>query len=266
MSPPPASAMSHPPASAKLRFIPTVGDGRCFFRSIAIGVDSKLQQAPRSSDGAIITAINQIGETAKSDNLRALTISQLCQSYDDVEPDGRILSADMPNGVKFDTMAERILAMSSPLTMIGEIEIVARNKMLKRKIEVVDDRGHHLVYGAAYTSQPPLYVRYIHNNDAGHYEAGLVIGNPASIGLPPTMDDISPIPVRGYARNQPSQSERHDLESHRYGHPARTKKPWKKTKRGFQQRRHQSQGRSARRQNRKKPVFVSIVSRMSRRT
>ena len=183
MSPSPASAMSSQPASAKLRFIPTVDDGRCFFRSIAIGLDSKLQQAPRSSDGAIIRAINQIDETAKSNNLRALTISQLCQSYDDVEPDGWILSADMPNGVKFDTMAEKILAMSSPSTMIGEIEIVATSKMLKRKIEVVDDRGHHLVYGAAYTSQPPLYVRYIHNNDAGHYEAGLVIENPASIGL-----------------------------------------------------------------------------------
>ena len=102
----------------------------------------------------------------------------------------------MPNGVKFDTMAEKILAMSSPSTMIGEIEIVATSKMLKRKIEVVDDRGHHLVYGAAYTSQPPLYVRYIHNNDAGHYEAGLVIENPASIGLPPTMADISPISAR----------------------------------------------------------------------
>ena len=229
-------------------------DGRCFFRSIAIGLDSKLQQAPRSSDGAIITAINQIDEAAKSDNHCALTISQLCQSYDDVEPDGWILSADMPNGVKFDTMAEMILAMSSPSTMIGEIEIVATSKMLKRKIEVVDDRGHHLVYGAAYTSQPPLYVRYIHNNDAGHYEAGLVIGNPASIGLPPTMADISPIPVR--AQSTVTKRKARSGKSQ-----ILTSSPYKKA---LEEDRDFQQGRSARRQNRKKPGFVSIVSRMSR--
>ena len=96
----------------------------------------------------------------------ALTISQLCQS-NSVEPGGQILTADMPNWVHFDTLTERILAMSNTTTMVGEMEIYAARRVLKRVLQIVDDRGHRLVYGAEYTSQ----VRNIPHNDSGHYES-----------------------------------------------------------------------------------------------
>ena len=45
-----------------------------------------------------------------------------------------------------------------------------------------------------YTSQAPLYGRYIPNNDAGHYESAIV--NTPDPLLPLRVNQISPIPAR----------------------------------------------------------------------
>ena len=58
------------------RSIPTKGDGRCFFRSVAIGLDGSLQSAQRDqTTGEIVDKLASLSETAQTYNLRARAVA-----------------------------------------------------------------------------------------------------------------------------------------------------------------------------------------------
>ena len=58
------------------RPIPTKGDGRCFFRSVAIGLHKALQSAKRDqTTGEVVDKMTSLSEMAHADNLRARVIA-----------------------------------------------------------------------------------------------------------------------------------------------------------------------------------------------
>ena len=60
------------------RSIPTKGDGRCFFRSVAIGLDGSLQSAQRDQTTVeIVDTLASLSETAQADNLRARAVAHV---------------------------------------------------------------------------------------------------------------------------------------------------------------------------------------------
>ena len=60
--------------------IPTQGDGRCFFRSVVIGLNCDLQSGQRNPvTGVIIDTMKSLLETARADNLRTMVISHMCE-------------------------------------------------------------------------------------------------------------------------------------------------------------------------------------------
>ena len=66
---PPAAIQPHPPAapqpdpsastssSGGFKVIPSSGDGRCFFRSLVIGMDSRLQNEARDAHGRLLSQV-----------------------------------------------------------------------------------------------------------------------------------------------------------------------------------------------------------------
>jgi hypothetical protein len=149
--------------------INTLPDGRCFFRSLVIAMNKELQD-PRKQTGELLDPMKAIKETAKADNLRANMITQMCNLT--VEPGSASLSADMPHGTVYRTLAERILAMSDPNSMVGELEIQSTSTFLQREIHVYV--GTQIIkYGSEIGQKldVPLKVKYTPFDDAGHYES-----------------------------------------------------------------------------------------------
>ena len=170
--------------------VPTKGDGRCFFRSVVIGLNCDLQSAKRDAvTGEVLDTMKSIQETAQADNLRTRVISHMCEKLR-VEPDAAILSADMPDRLQFHTLAERIVHMSQPTSMIGELEIQSTVDVLGREIHVHIATADHIVKyvpTSANLGDGPLSVHYLPNEDAGHYEAYIATSRVR-------IRDLSPIP------------------------------------------------------------------------
>ena len=170
--------------------VPTKGDGRCFFRSVVIGLNCDLQSAKRDAvTGEVLDTMKSIQETAQADNLRTMVISHMCEKLR-VEPDAAILSADMPDRLQFHTLAERIVHMSQPTSMIGELEIQSTVDVLGREIHVHIATADHIVKyvpTSANLGDGPLSVHYLPNEDAGHYEAYIATSRVR-------IRDLSPIP------------------------------------------------------------------------
>ena len=102
------------------RSIPTKVYGRCFFRSVAIGLDGSLQSAQRDqTTGEIVDKLAFLSETAQADNLRARAVAHMCQTGN-IAQDEAELSADIPPNLKFQTLIDRIEHMSNPVSMIEE--------------------------------------------------------------------------------------------------------------------------------------------------
>ena len=102
------------------RSIPTKGYDRCFFRSVAIGLDRSLQSAQRDqTTGEIVDKLASLSETAQADNLRARAVAHMCQAGSIAQEEAE-LSADIPPNVKFKTLIDRIEHMSNPVSMIEE--------------------------------------------------------------------------------------------------------------------------------------------------
>ena len=89
-----------------MQYPPTKGDGRCFFRAIVIALNPDLQASERNPvTGEILDELKTIQETARADNLRSMAILHMCQNLH-MEPCGAELSADMPEHLRFQTVAE----------------------------------------------------------------------------------------------------------------------------------------------------------------
>ena len=123
------------------RSIPTKGDGRRFFRSVAISLDGSLQSAERDQiTGEIVYKLASLSETAQADNLRSRAVAHICQTGN-IPQDEAALSADMPPNLKFKTLIDRIEHMSNPLSKIGEHEVQATAEVVGRNIHVIIE-GH----------------------------------------------------------------------------------------------------------------------------
>ena len=98
---------------------------------------------------------------------------------------------------------ERIIAMTDPQCLPGELEIVAASKVLKRKIVVVGENNNEITsYGD--NSLQKLYVRFRNiGNDVGHYDS-FVLATP-SRGDPPTA---SPARSLEHLLQEPSMPKR----------------------------------------------------------
>ena len=172
------------------RSIPSKGDGRCFFRSVAISLDASLQSAERDQKtGEIVDKLASLSETAQVVKLRSRAVTHMCQTGN-VAQDEAPLSADMPPNLKFKTLIDRIEHMSNPLSMIGEQEVKATAEVVGRNIHVIieghSSRSNVMYRGCDGDDLPPILVKYTPNGDAGHYEAIISL----------RVNDISPLPQK----------------------------------------------------------------------
>ncbi|XP_070208116.1 uncharacterized protein [Littorina saxatilis] len=201
------------PESTGFQTLPTKGDGRCFFRAVVISLNPDLQKGERNHlTGELLDPMKSLQETARADNLRTTVITHMCEHLD-AEPGAAVLSADMPARIQFRTVAERILHMSDPKSMVGELEIQATAKVLDRPVHVVVVGTDHVSeYNASDNcTNDPVIVKYIPNADAGHYEAMVRLAAPRVI-------DLSPLPrvVGGNKRKTPESSKSHLFTSSPY--------------------------------------------------
>lgn len=222
---PPLSATDS--CSSGLRSVPTQGDGRCFFRAIAIALNPDLQTCERHPlTGEILDEVKRLHETARADNLRTMTISHMCENLH-LEPSAAELNADMPQRLRFQTVAERILHMSNPKSMVGELEIQATAAALKRAVHVIiDGTGHVSKYNeTAQCDERPVAVKFIPNGDSGHYEGTVLSTIPMPTTVPPRICFISPLPRRVAAtKRRPMSSKSNILTSSPYKVALETRK------------------------------------------
>ena len=83
-------------------------------------------------------------EAARADNLRTMVISHMCEKVC-AEPDAAVLSADMPERLQLNTLGERIVHMSDPKSMVGELEVQSTAEVLGRPTHVSIAPGNHIV-------------------------------------------------------------------------------------------------------------------------
>ena len=118
----------------------------------------------------------------------------------------------MPEGLQFNTLAERIVHMSDPKSMVGELEVQSTAEVLGRPIHVSIAPGNHIVEYVpkdVCDKVPLLLVKYLPHQDAGHYEC--------IVGLSVGIRDVSPLPnIYGSKRNISSGSKSQILTSSPY--------------------------------------------------
>ena len=172
------------------RIVITRADGRCFFRSLAVCMNDKLQRCDRDDFGQIKDPILKITETNEADSLRASLINCMCLNVGRLSNISvEVLSADLPHGLAVQSLPDRIERMAHQTEMVGELEIIWTAKAIDRQIHVVTDGGT-LRYGDEGGDQAPLTIRYTKlGDDVGHYD-GLVRSNSALV----TPSMISPLP------------------------------------------------------------------------
>ena len=188
-------------ASVHAVSLPIKGDGRCFFRAIAVSLNQDLQVQERDPvTGEIVDPIKALQETACADNMRSKVISHMCETLD-IEPGSAVLSADMPVRLTFDTLAERIFHMSDTKSLVGELEIQATSEVLKAPLHVMIDGSDHISrYVPVHSEKDSILVKYIPNNDAGHYVP--MVTTQRTDSHPVKLTDLSPLPLSGVARKQ----------------------------------------------------------------
>ena len=112
----------------------------------------------------------QVNESVQAVASRATTIQFMREHVDEyIGCEGEALYADMPQRpmFQFSTLAERINLMSSPTALVGEVEIMATNKVLKRSINVSNTH-----YDTDFRNEPLICVQYTPiGEDTGHFES-----------------------------------------------------------------------------------------------
>ncbi|KAK6993607.1 tigger transposable element-derived protein 6 [Biomphalaria glabrata] len=152
--------------------IPTEPDGRCFFRSICISLHEHLQLTDRDSSGVVCSLQVKIQEKALADSLRAQVVDYICKNIEHyTDLDAATLCADMPHA-KFDNIFERLDSISRPNTMVGELEIIATTKLLRKPIVIMNATSNVVLkYGMNdFPSSPAVVIRFTNiGDDVGHY-------------------------------------------------------------------------------------------------
>ena len=154
------------------RITPTQADGRCLFRSIATGIITDLQNAPRDQHGSLLdNGLNQI-ETEAADQIRNSLVDYMKTNIDTFrEVSEGSLNADQPPWIHFNCIQDRIEFMHEPTAMPGELEVASLSCMLRRPIHILNqESGNFMAYGAE-SNDGPIYLQYsMIGEAAGHYE------------------------------------------------------------------------------------------------
>ncbi|KAK7478675.1 hypothetical protein BaRGS_00030060 [Batillaria attramentaria] len=164
--------------ASELKVIQTSGDGRCLFRSLVIGMDSRLQIADRNKHGILNSPVLNVTEKSQADGLRARVIEFMCDNYDEYKnlelQEPETLNADLPTWLRYSSMEDRIAAMADPLSMPGELEITATSKLLNRQIVVLNSDNTVVQRYGTDTLTNALVVQYTSvGQDVGHYNCVL---------------------------------------------------------------------------------------------
>ena len=154
------------------RIIPTQGDGRCFFRSVAIGLHPELQSASRDRvSGKLHDTVLDMRETLAADQLRAATVNSMMENFEEYSvlgPD--VENADMPAERRYSSMQHRIWSMARSTEMPGELEIVALVRCLQLPLEIVSGDATYQFGREHAALKDKVKLRHTRFQDAGHYE------------------------------------------------------------------------------------------------
>ena len=108
-------------------------DDKCFFRSVAISLNRKLQ-VNRDSYGTLPNPILMLQETSQADSLCSRMVEFCLQNHDVLSEQMKddVLNADMPAHIHYSSLLDRLGAMMNPCNMVGEFEINKTAEMLKK--------------------------------------------------------------------------------------------------------------------------------------
>ena len=165
-----------------------IGDGRCFFQSVAIATTLDLQNAERTEHGHPVSFFIGVRERALADSLRSEVIASMVLRQNEImaylENDPVALNADMgPNHTDpFSNFEVRLAHMSSTTASVGELEIDNTAKHIRKTIFVLNEsfetiRVYNDVFDRLETSC--IFVRYSNiGKDIGHYEPVISVSDP----------------------------------------------------------------------------------------
>ena len=94
-------------------------------------MNEDLQKTERDVSGLPEEPTLQLVEQLKADRLRAEAIETACHDVNLQNISPGCLNADMPRRANFTSLQERLLAVSCPTAMVGEIELAATSKVIK---------------------------------------------------------------------------------------------------------------------------------------
>ena len=138
-------------------------------------MDTMLQNGHRDPSGLLTDPLLRIVEQTRADSLRAEMVTYMCLHFEEFHHDTTTANADLSGRLVYNSMQERVEAMAAPTAMVGEIEIIASTKSLRRQIDVVYN-NLTLKYGENFQGSPPLVIRFSRiAEDVGHYDCVLTI-------------------------------------------------------------------------------------------
>ncbi|KAK6191253.1 hypothetical protein SNE40_002988 [Patella caerulea] len=183
--------------------VPTVGDGRCFFRSIAANLDVELQRAKRNQHGSLESHVLAKQESEKADKIRAGTVAYLRSNMASFVEFEKHVNADLPDNITFTSLNHRIETMANSDSMPGELEILAASRFLQRTIVIVNkNRSIISSFGEDYMLNTPLFVQFTSlGEDIGHYDCLSNLSastnpgkQPATVEMREIINQLSPLP------------------------------------------------------------------------
>ena len=122
-----------------------------------IAMNPTMESVERDANGNIKDIMIRSFEKTEADGLRSRVIGEMCQNfaklYDNI--DDEFANANLPLR-KYESIQDRIASMNQCTEMIGELEIIATCRTLRRIIEIVVDDAV-IRYGDAMSYQADIY-------------------------------------------------------------------------------------------------------------
>ena len=97
-----------------------------------IGMSANLQNEKKEAHGRLLTHVQHAVETSRTDGLRAEVVSYMMNHYNEYKNlDLAVVNSNMPD--QFTSIDERIIAMTDPQSLPGDIDIVLHQAKSHRK-------------------------------------------------------------------------------------------------------------------------------------
>lgn len=157
------------------------GDGKCFFRCLAVGMRRSLQECNRTADGKPIDKQQMNEEANVADDMRMKIVGLIRANKESIEE----LSNDIPflleNQIgkrRYDSIQDRCCAMSRPGEYADFLEIIAASYLLCAQICVYLRNNSSAAYTEYanfpqhYSGSRKLYLAYRMDTEKvdGHYD------------------------------------------------------------------------------------------------